>query len=544
LLKLALLALLFGGRVARAEDVPNAPGWQLSKVTETTQEDNTYNDAKISYTLKPPDARPAITIDSFMADKLRAGDMSAEMVYSGQGKKKEDEEFVYGNHGNGIVMADDVNSTLTSEEGRKVEVASAPAAGSGAVHNTASAFAGMSGFTSNTGRGFSSGSGASSAHRNSSGASSAPPGAASASTNTATGGAPSLEDPRAVADAQYHASMKKGGPVGTGTSTNAQIFSGPSISIANNAQGFGMSTSTSSSNSTNFEIWPTGDPATSTSVSSSTATAVSNCPSKTYAQPTTERFTVPANCTHVKLSAWGGGGGYGGVSSANVLSGGKGGGGAYVHYEGSFDPVTFDVVVVVGGAGANGITGGGAALGGFFSGGAGGAGGGGGGGGYTGVFQLNRSMNPDPNQKPVSNADAIAVAAGGGGGSATGEVGGDGGLQNGGGRLGAAQMEGGPGSGSGLPGGGLFGGAGGGPGGGGGGGGGWAGGGGGNGIPSDAVATYHIEGGGGGTSIWLPGTSACTGAAGSNGTAGNPGGSGSGVAGNAGKPGYLTIQFY
>ncbi|MGZ3651652.1 MAG: hypothetical protein ACXVB9_11065 [Bdellovibrionota bacterium] len=534
------LALVFAALPAHGEDLASAPGWSLTKAADPAQEDNVYQDSRVFYTLKPPDARPAITVDSNTADRLRSGDASAEGTYSGQGatgKKKEEDEFVYGNHGNGIVMADPINSTLTLDEGRKdlpPPVAQNSAGQSGPKSS------GISGFSSG---GLSSNSGHVTAQKalsmvNGSGASRMPSAAAAAANTTggssaAPGPAP-FQDPRAIAAASGRVA-----PQGT-------PFAG-GIAVNNVAAGFGEKVGTSSSTDTNFIIWPNGDPATMTKTNTNTSTCASSGTSFTFSTPTIQRITIPTSCHNVRVRAWGAGGGSGSSTTPSDSEGfgglavvGDGGGGAYIFTQGPVDNITYDLVVLVGSPGGD-ASGGTAGKAGFIGGGpgavasAGGAGGGGG--GYSGVFLVDKTVYNN-GETPQIGQLAIAVAAGGGGGSAAGGAGGAGGFTSGGGALGAQSGSGGPGIGNGRSGSMLSGGPAGD--GGGGGGGGMYGGGGSAATASNPAA----PGGGGGSSFFRFKTSSSVGMDGSGATAANSNYTPRGEAGNAGKAGIIFLDFY
>lgn len=520
--------LLFLSLTAMAEEIPSAPGWSLSRISEETQEENVYSDTRVYFSLKPPDSRPAISVDAGTADRLRSGDANAEGVYGGrQAAKKDDEEFVYGNHGNGIQMADPVNSTLTADEGRKDPPLTQAASN---TRNLSNQGGGLSG--ANAGGGISSDAGRATAAKalamqgglnSSTGASSPLTAAAAAASASASGGGSLSADPRQIAAANM--------PI-PGNSTQHG-----SLAANNVASGFGIDTSTSSSTSTSFSVWPDGDPSTKTGTSS----AVASCNNSrlTFNSATLQRFSVPDGCVGVKIDVFGAGGGMGTGVSANGLRSysADGGGAAYVHTEGLVDGGTYDMVVVVGSPGgdAKGTVPGEA---GFLGGGAGGEGGGGGG-GYSGLFLANKAQFNHGETPQLPNF-ALAVAGGGGGGSAMGVTGGEGGVDTGGGPLGGSQTRGGAAQGAGKAGQPLRGGAAGSMGGGGGGGLYGGGGGGGSGNTDSAPAM----GGGGGSSYFVFKNSSSSATAGSGTSAGNASFSNRNEAGNAGKAGLVIVTFY
>jgi hypothetical protein len=526
-------ALVFAGLEARGEDLYSAPGWSLNRVVEQNTEENTYADARVYYALKPPDGRPAVTVDSRTADRLRSGEANAEAIYSGEANKnkKEDEEFVYGNHGNGIVMAEPVNSTLTAEEGRKdTPPPPAPKVARRSADSTGSPFAGFQGLSSGAGHAtaakalaMQNGSGASAP-----GPATALPGAADEAAAAAAGGGPDpVADPRKIASADDPVSQDTG-----------KAFAG-GVNAGNEPGGFGMG-KTSTSTDTNFILWPNGDPET-TPPPKCVATAA-----KTYDHALIERLTIPKGCTHVRVRAWGAGGGAGSMGNDGSIAGSDGGGGAYAYTDGAIDPAKYDLVVVVGGPGGDGRGSEGGAPG-FPSGGKGGSGGkaGGGGGGYSGLFLVERSRFPNQEEHPVFMELAVAVAAGGGGGAADlGQGGGVGGVDRGGGDAGASGSQGGKGLGNGQDGSALRGGDAGegknGFGGGGGGGGGFFGGGGGTGA--DAEGFLSSGGGGGSTFVRFLDTGVEKAGNGTRG--GNTDFIPRGKAGDAGHSGLVILEIY
>ncbi len=521
---------------ARAEELASAPGWSLNKIQqEKADNDFSYGDSRVYFSLKPPDQRPAITIDARTADRLRSGEASAEGTYGGQNQqsaqKNSDEEFVYGNKGNGLVVAEPVASTLTAADGRKdFEL---PASSSGASRPRSSSSDLSLGGLSSGGEGSLKTYGAA-ATRNSSAASAPPP--ATSGTPPPAGGDRPIQDPRVIAAAQ---NVAPADPI-------QGSFQG-GISAANEAGGFAIKKKDKDGKvikekDKNFIVWPNGEPG-----SAGNKAVCGKSIRKVFDLPTIERFKVPSGCRTISVRAWGGGGGSGGMDEeGNLQAGGNGGGGAFVYTSGIVDVSKFDVVVVVGGAGghARGPRGGDP---GFISGGKGGSSegapsGGGGGGGYSGVFLVERSK-VDADEMPIVVENAIVIAAGGGGGSASGEGGGAGGITKGGGN-GATQAGGGLGAGNGSGGVSLMGGDGGNSegvnGAGGGGGGGLFGGGGGG-------ASTTLEGsssaGGGGSSFYRFLDNFETGTA-SGPQAGNKDFRDRGKAGDAGKPGKVILEFY
>ncbi len=103
-----MLVCIQGGR---AEPLPGSAGWSLTKISQAEGEDNTYGDSPIFFNLQPPDARPAISVDARIADRLRSGELTAEEVYNGRTKNAAAAE-------KDPSQADPVNSTLTREDGR------------------------------------------------------------------------------------------------------------------------------------------------------------------------------------------------------------------------------------------------------------------------------------------------------------------------------------------------------------------------------------------------------------------------------------------
>lgn len=133
------LALLLALPIlALADELPGYPGWSIS---ELQPEDIGASEEGVSYasqtffTLKPPDARPAITLNVRTAQRLRAGEIGPEAAYTGshgseKSEKKEEEEkkssaapaSSYAWNGNGF-SAIPSNSTGSSSSGHNPSVA-------------------------------------------------------------------------------------------------------------------------------------------------------------------------------------------------------------------------------------------------------------------------------------------------------------------------------------------------------------------------------------------------------------------------------------
>jgi hypothetical protein len=408
-----ILVSFFAGLVAKADDIPASPGWSLTKINEAGgSDDGTYDQGRTYYSLKPPDARPAVSVDARTADKLRSGEMSGEYAYgtqsggNAQQAKKEDEEYVYGAHG--IAQADPVASTLTPEEGGK-DVAPAPAVAAAANHPSSS-----TGGSAPAPATFKTGGpeGLAASQRAPSSGASMPrnwqdaTGGASQAAGNAGGGPQQVNDPRAAAVAGDKA-------VGGNSPT---VF--PALVINNVAQGFGIvGTSSSTSTVTNFSVWPNGAPGTGAKSGNCNGTAVvTKFSSNRY------RITgIPSDCNYLRVKVWGGGGGSGSIVSGDDLTRPKtlrGTGANFVTTEGTWDPSKYDLVSVVGNKGgdADGVTPGKGGSPGGKDGVATNEGAGGGGGGYSAVYFVDKKK--DGAGDDVIGIDmAVAAAAGGYGGS-------------------------------------------------------------------------------------------------------------------------------
>lgn len=85
---LAIFALLLLADSAWADPIPKAPGWSLDQIEQ--EEEGSYGDGASYFSLKPPDHRPAITIDYSTAKKLRTSEAKPEEVYGGAASGDED----------------------------------------------------------------------------------------------------------------------------------------------------------------------------------------------------------------------------------------------------------------------------------------------------------------------------------------------------------------------------------------------------------------------------------------------------------------------
>ncbi len=537
------LAVLLAAPLAWAEELASAPGWSLTKIEQQKEEgDYSYGDGRVYFALKPPDQRPAVTIDARTADRLRAGEVAAEIAYGGTsnkaaGSQDQGEEFVYGNKNNGIVMPDPITSTLTTADGRKdPPVAAAEEPKRSSASTSESSLSGLGSGESS----FKSYAGSSqpppSAQKNNASGASAPPPSAGAEAATAAAGGTPIRNPAEQAQAE------QARPV----DANVGLFSG-GVTANNAAAGFGVSKAEKSEEGSekDFVVWPNGDP------NSDNANKPS-CPQTTRRvldKPGLTRIEGRKGCPILKVYVWGAGGGYGGANQEGSQVGGRGGPAAYVFTQGTVDVSKFDVIVLVGAEGRNAVGPKGGSDSAFGGGGAGGnsetGAAGGGGGGFSGVFLVDRSKY-GPTDLPIDADKAIAIAAGGGGGSGSGSRGGEGGVLKGGGANGATDKAPGPGIGNGGSGVFMLGGQGGNAmgdaAGGGGAGGGYFGGGGGSG--SDATLSGGDSGsGGGGSSFYrfLDNFQA------QPGSGSKPGGADHSERGKAGEPGYpgkVILEFY
>lgn len=245
-----------GAVSARAEELASAPGWSLNRIVqEKADNDFSYGESRVFFALKPPDQRPAVTIDSRAADRLRSGEATAESLYGGQAPRpsqNKDEEFVYGNKSNGLVVAEPVLSTLTAADGRSDAAFEVPVAESSRSSSSSSSSGSSLGELS---------SGSSSSSRAFGGPSEAPPShnASAASAPPPVAGPPAGGGDRAVVDARVIANeqAKILAPVVPATTTG--------MSAKNEAGGFGIKPKDmdgkEQKDKKSFEIvWPNGDP--------------------------------------------------------------------------------------------------------------------------------------------------------------------------------------------------------------------------------------------------------------------------------------------
>lgn len=407
---------------AFAEKIPSAPGWSLTHIEEEKEDgDYSIENGPVFFALKPPDKRPAITVDGRTAARLRDGQATAEGVYSQRSKQAgaKDKNPASVSKG-GFVIPETVKSTLTTDDGRqdyeevvttKETITTSESSSLSGTGSGGSSFkppvSGLP-YYNPSGRNVSS-SGSSSPGAG--GQSAPPPGAAP------------LVDPRTavIAEEKRLAEEKKAAAAAAGelsaTNSAANKFDVHNKEYKQEAE---------------EESKPAGGtkpPVVATAPGCRAAQQV-------YTRAEFVRITVPAGCKNIRVRAWGGGGGDGGLSNGNATNdegsnflrdgsdqvgsghtGHAGSGGDFVSTSGPVDFSRYDLLIVVGGPGGHnqGSQGG---LGGFMSGGRGGSMtggyGGGGGGGFSGIFYVERSR-PGATANLIVPENVIAVAAGGGG---------------------------------------------------------------------------------------------------------------------------------
>ncbi len=142
-----------------AEELSVSPGWKLSKISQQTAELDGNAESPAYFELTPPDGRIAVSVDARTADRLFSGEIAAEDVYGARIKKTDSKGAGNAAKGsNGIQMADDINSTLTLEEGRIDSPFASASGGGGSTITGASGGGGSGGMGSMAGASSSGGS--------------------------------------------------------------------------------------------------------------------------------------------------------------------------------------------------------------------------------------------------------------------------------------------------------------------------------------------------------------------------------------------------
>lgn len=417
--------------MAQADSLTHYPGWSVDKIVRP-QEEGAYDTGPDFYSLSPPDGRPAVTIDSATAGRLRRAELAAEAAYSGATSRsaaKPDEEHVYGSN-RGYAPGPEVADGSTPPAS-----VSAPREGAERSDSfSASAFGHAGGGGDGGGGGFQSSPtyaqdlGRSGYQANS--ASDLPRVSSGASSSSPSSAAPTVI-----------ASNSNGSAAGEARASSSSSFSAPPTSFT--AGGYRAPASESKRTASAFksedpeknrakpakeeaEDDEEGDEDEKDKTGTKKKKDTKECVAvdKVFDRPGRYRIPVAKSCKgSVSISAFGAGGG-------QALQGPAAGSGGFVSTSGKFDVSVYDLVVVVGGAGGAAIAGQGGS-----GGSSGGAPGGdssyqsgGGGGGFSGVFLSDKRTT----STTASAKNALAVAAGGGGASHM-DIGGHGGGDNAGG---------------------------------------------------------------------------------------------------------------
>jgi hypothetical protein len=119
---LAMILLAFASVDSRANPISGSPGWKLEKMEpDADKQESGVIEYADYFALYPSDARPAITIDGVTANRIFAGQLSAESVYfertSGNAiaAAKAKSESSSGGNGTGWQVAESTYVPLDSE---------------------------------------------------------------------------------------------------------------------------------------------------------------------------------------------------------------------------------------------------------------------------------------------------------------------------------------------------------------------------------------------------------------------------------------------
>ena len=349
LIGLALLPL-----ASLANGLESYPGWSLTKIQAETEE-GVY-DQRVFFSLKPPDARPAITIDGSTAARIRNGGANPESVYgsraqseSGGSTSQEGEEHVYSEANAQIVVAEGPSERpqVKEEDGEAKEEQAQQAKSDSAP----SSFSSMP-FTSS---GFGSSEKVNSAPRPT-----AAPKPATVATNTAN-----QESPVANGEASESPALRTL-PVRPGLPE-------PKRDLAQ-AEGEEKGEKEEENSDPMKSAIKTNSAPTGFGFKSKEQREKEEAEAKLPPPPCQPgekvldkadriRVAIPKSCSNIFVTIWGAGGGNGysgtretgGDNSRTVtVKGGSGGGGAFVNGWGTFDGSKDDLVIVVGEAGENG----------------------------------------------------------------------------------------------------------------------------------------------------------------------------------------------
>lgn len=442
-----------------AEELANHPGWTLTLI-RAESDDGSYDERQF-FTLRPPDGRPAVTVDYGTASRLKKGGMEAEAAYTAAGggaertaeaasrNSSQDGEYVYDSSNRGFVQADPLLSTAPSDE-RPELAAEHPVHPVHPEHPIHPVYPEGTAFGS-TMAGHSSGA-FSAAPFNSPAPHPAPPSRAPAAATTIpdlpappppaplAGDVPPPPAPHSIPPPPVSAAPPVGVAAGAGKDYELYLGGDPAQRKPAAAPAPGVSGLVANNRAQGFGIKPPENSGTGTQGSQRSGTTkeieeiVPPCTPgrKVYTSATLERINLPRGCHVVMITAWGAGGGAGYSPPSTEEYGwyqqqnGPGGAGAFVSASGDVDARKYDLVVVVGAAGESARQGK-AGKGGFPGGGDGGSSSmapGGGGGGFTGVFLVEKEMGG----KLMRHANALMIAAGGGGGAGRGPGGGGAGI--------------------------------------------------------------------------------------------------------------------
>lgn len=350
---LVLICLAFLPLASLANGLDSYPGWSLSKI-EIEAEEGTY-DQRVFFSLKPPDGRPAVTIDGSTAARIRNGVATPEAIYgsradtagNGANASSEGEEFVYSASNSQIVVAEGPSenapvpeSPAEPKEERTVSSSSPMAFGS-----LPPASAGMD-----------SGGQSSESEKYTPAPKPAPVASSVANEQSKVASGETAANPAArvlpvrpgLPEPKRELAEAKTGEEQEEEKDNESDPKLSAIKTNSAPTGFGFKSKEQREKEEAEAKLPP---------------APCQPGEKVFDKADRIRVNIPKTCTNVFVTVWGAGGGSGysgtresGGENSNTITvrGGSGGGGAFVNGYGTFDAAKYDLVVVVGEAGVSG----------------------------------------------------------------------------------------------------------------------------------------------------------------------------------------------
>lgn len=348
---LVLICLAFLPLASLADSLDSYPGWTLTKI-QTEAEEGTY-DQRVFFSLKPPDGRPAVTIDGSTAARIRNGGATPDAIYGsraeatgdGSSAPSEGEEFVYSASNSQIVVAEGPSEQAPAQEApvesKQERTDSSPMA----FGSLPPASKGME----------------SSGQSDDSGKYTSAPRSAPMATSVANEQSKVAGGEAAANPAPRTLPVRPGLP--EPKRELAEAKTGEEKEDADDDESDPMKSAIKTNSAPTGFGFKSKEQREKEAAEAKLPPAPCQPGEKVFDKAERIRVNIPKTCTNVFVTVWGAGGGNGyngtresgGDNSRTVtVRGGSGGGGAFVNGYGTFDAAKYDLVVVVGEGGVNG----------------------------------------------------------------------------------------------------------------------------------------------------------------------------------------------